>query len=163
MAVPGNQYGTGAGTTRVRESPFKIGAIFGVVIAVVLVVLAFVWEAMEARQFGNTFNLISWAVMLGITGAMAARRLANSAVAGAIAGALSGFLYPIVGGLLGASTTDIGALGRQSGVTEDQARAAFGAVVIVAALILAVIWAALGALFGWLGGRTARRDATTVR
>lgn len=163
MATPSNQYGAGA-TAPVRESPVKVGLIFGVVIAVVSLILNFLWRALNLESFGSLFNLVSLLVMFGVTGNTAARRLANPALSGLIAGVVSTLLNFLIGlaGVGGQVGAGLGQLQRQSGLSEGEARAALGAAAIFALLFALGFFGALGALFGWIGGKLARRDRATA-
>lgn len=163
MATPSNQYGTGA-SAPARDSPVKIGLIFGVVIAVVSLILGFLWRALDLQTFGGLFNLVSLLVMFGVTGNMAARRLANPALSGLIAGVVSTLLNFLIGlaGVGGQVGAGLGQLQRQTGLSAGEARAALGAAAIVALLFALGLFGVLGALFGWIGGKLARRDRATT-
>lgn len=166
MQTSDPQYGTTATNTMPkRDSALKIGLIMGLVAFLTYLVFDFIFDAVGAPGFGDIFSIGSFITIMMIAGAIAGRRFASPALTGLVAGLVAGILGPIAGAIRGVPSTDLSALQRQAGLSQDETQAVVGAAIVVAILLSALFGLAFGALFGWLGGKLfgKGRDATTYR
>lgn len=158
-----------------RDSALRIGLIFGVILALVGLLVSLIAQATGFADFWSIFNFGALVAITMTAGAFARRRFASGALAGLVT-ALTSTLINLALSLLNVTRSGFdlnqiaaqvqqtfGARGQQ--ITAEQARNIVTTAGIITALVALLILALLGALFGWLGGRLfgRGRDATTYR
>ncbi len=155
MQTSDPQYSTTTGTaTPRRDRALRIGVIFGVILFITSLLISAIFRALDLPQVGGITNFFAQIIILMIAGAIAARRFTSSALSGLVT-ALVSTVLGLIAAALGLSNTNLlNSAQQQTGATEGQVAAVLG----TAAILLLIVSALLGALFGWLGGKLFGRD-----